>query len=287
MEFIVITGMSGAGKTRAAQVMEDMGFFVVDNLPAPLIPKFAELGMAGTGDYSRVVLVSDSRSGSDFSGLLRALDSLSEMECSYKILYMDASDDCIIKRYKESRRRHPLDEGGAELKQSIAQERYALTDLHRRADYVVDTTNLSATKAKEQIHRLFGRTGDVRDQMEVRVTSFGFKHGAAVDADLVFDVRFLPNPYYFPELRQRTGLESEVRDYVYTGGQAEEFLTHLYDLVGWLLPRYVEEGKLSLVIAVGCTGGKHRSVAMTHALAGYIENKGYKVTESHRDLGKH
>ncbi len=287
MDFVVITGMSGAGKSRAALTLEDMGFFVVDNLPAPLIPKFAELSMAGKGDYQRVALVSDVRSGADFTQLFEALDLLKKMDCSYDILFMDAADDCIIRRYKETRRRHPLDEGGDSLKHSIALERCALTDLRRCADYVVDTTNFNSAKTRETLWKLFQYSGDSREQMEVRVTSFGFKHGAPVDADLVFDVRFLPNPYYDTTLRQRTGLEPAVRDYVYRDGRAEEFLTKLKELVGWLLPQYVEEGKLSLVIAIGCTGGKHRSVAMTHALAEYIRGEGYLMTESHRDLGKH
>ncbi len=287
MEFVIITGMSGAGKSRAALVMEDMGFFVVDNLPAPLISKFAELSRGGAGEYDRVALVSDVRSGADFSQLFDALDTLDEMGVAYQILYMDATDECIIRRYKETRRRHPLDEGGDSLKGSIAQERCALIDLHRRADVVVDTTHFSAAKTRESLQNIFGRGRDVRDQMEVRVFSFGFKHGAPMEADLVFDVRFLPNPYYIPELRQHNGLEQGVREYVYQGGQAEEFLSRLENLLGWLLPCYVGEGKLSLVIAVGCTGGKHRSVAMANAVAEYIKKQGYSVTESHRDLGKY
>lgn len=287
MEFIIVTGMSGAGKSRAALTLEDMGFFVVDNLPAALIPKFAELSMAGTGEYDRVALVSDVRGGADFSGLLSALATLKEMGCPYQILYMDATDSCIVQRYKETRRRHPLDEGGDSLAQSISLERCALVDLRRMAHHVIDTTNASTSKVRGALKELFGRTKNLRDQMEVRVTSFGFKHGAPLDADLVFDVRFLPNPFYLPELRQHTGLEQGVRDYVYTGGQADEFLARLEHLLGWLLPRYVEEGKLSLVIAIGCTGGRHRSVAMTHAVADYVKGEGYNVTESHRDLGKH
>ena len=285
MEFIIISGLSGAGKSKAASFMEDMGFFCVDNLPAPLIPKFAELGMAGTGEYDRVVLVTDVRSGTNFSALFQSLEALKGMKCPYRILYMDASDDVIIKRYKETRRSHPLEEQCDSLEQAIALERKMLAPLRERAEFVVDTSDLSTAKLRGELLRLFGR-GSQEGAMTVSVTSFGFKHGLPREADLVFDVRFLPNPYYVQELRPRTGLDDGVRDYVFSGGAAGEFLEKLQDLVGFLLPKYVEEGKTALVVAVGCTGGHHRSVAIAHALAAYIRGRGYPVTESHRDLGR-
>ena len=285
MEFIIISGLSGAGKSRAASIMEDMGFFCVDNLPAPLIPKFAELGMAGTGEYDRVVLVTDVRSGTNFSALFQSLEALKGMKCPYRILYMDASDDVIIKRYKETRRSHPLAEECDSLEGAIALERRMLAPLRERAEFVVDTSDLSTAKLRGELLRLFGR-GSQEGAMTVSVTSFGFKHGLPREADLVFDVRFLPNPYYVQELRPRTGLDDGVRDYVFSGGAAGEFLEKLQDLVGFLLPKYVEEGKTALVVAVGCTGGHHRSVAIAHALAAYIRGRGYPVTESHRDLGR-
>ena len=285
MEFIVISGLSGAGKSKAASFMEDMGFFCVDNLPAPLIPKFAELGMAGTGEYDRVVLVTDVRSGTNFSALFQSLEALKGMKCPYRILYMDASDDVIIKRYKETRRSHPLAEECDSLEGAIALERRMLAPLRERAEFVVDTSDLSTAKLRGELLRLFGR-GSQEGAMTVSVTSFGFKHGLPREADLVFDVRFLPNPYYVQELRPRTGLDDGVRDYVFSGGAAGEFLEKLQDLVGFLLPKYVEEGKTALVVAVGCTGGHHRSVAIAHALAAYIRGRGYPVTESHRDLGR-
>ena len=265
--------------------MEDMGFFCVDNLPAPLIPKFAELGMAGTGEYDRVVLVTDVRSGTNFSALFQSLEALKGMKCPYRILYMDASDDVIIKRYKETRRSHPLAEECDSLEGAIALERRMLAPLRERAEFVVDTSDLSTAKLRGELLRLFGR-GSQEGAMTVSVTSFGFKHGLPREADLVFDVRFLPNPYYVQELRPRTGLDDGVRDYVFSGGAAGEFLEKLQDLVGFLLPKYVEEGKTALVVAVGCTGGHHRSVAIAHALAAYIRGRGYPVTESHRDLGR-
>ena len=285
MEFIIISGLSGAGKSKAASFMEDMGFFCVDNLPAPLIPKFAELGMAGTGEYDRVVLVTDVRSGTNFSALFQSLEALKGMKCPYRILYMDASDDVIIKRYKETRRSHPLAEECDSLEGAIALERRMLAPLRERAEFVVDTSDLSTAKLRGELLRLFGR-GSQEGAMTVSVTSFGFKHGLPREADLVFDVRFLPNPYYVQELRPRTGLDDGVRDYVFSGGAAGEFLEKLQDLVGFLLPKYVEEGKTALVVAVGCTGGHHRSVAIAHALAAYIRGRGYPVTEIHRDLGR-
>ena len=285
MEFIIISGLSGAGKSKAASFMEDMGFFCVDNLPAPLIPKFAELGMAGTGEYDRVVLVTDVRSGTNFSALFQSLEALKGMKCPYRILYMDASDDVIIKRYKETRRSHPLAEECDSLEGAIALERRMLAPLRERAEFVVDTSDLSTAKLRGELLRLFGR-GSQEGAMTVSVTSFGFKHGLPREADLVFDVRFLPNPYYVQELRPRTGLDDGVRDYVFSGGAAGEFLEKLQDLVGFLLPKYVEEGKTALVVAVGCPGGHHRSVAIAHALAAYIRGRGYPVTESHRDLGR-
>lgn len=285
MEFIIISGLSGAGKSKAASFMEDMGFFCVDNLPAPLIPKFAELGMAGTGEYDRVVLVTDVRSGTNFSALFQSLEALKGMKCPYRILYMDASDDVIIKRYKETRRSHPLAEECDSLEGAIALERRMLAPLRERAEFVVDTSDLSTAKLRGELLRLFGR-GSQEGAMTVSVASFGFKHGLPREADLVFDVRFLPNPYYVQELRPRTGLDDGVRDYVFSGGAAGEFLEKLQDLVGFLLPKYVEEGKTALVVAVGCTGGHHRSVAIAHALAAYIRGRGYPVTESHRDLGR-
>ena len=255
MEFVIISGMSGAGKSKAASFMEDMDYFCVDNLPAPLIPKFAELGMAGTGEYQRVALVTDVRAGTNFDGLFQALADLERMKCPCRILFMDASDAVIIKRYKETRRSHPLGEEADSLEGAIALERRMLAPLRGRADQIIDTSNLSTAKLKGVLRQMFGRAGTSEGRMDVRVSSFGFKHGLPMEADLVLDVRFLPNPYYITELRPLTGLDQGVRDYVFQGGQAQEFLDRLWGMVGWLLPRYEEEGKTALVISVGCTGG--------------------------------
>lgn len=286
MEFVIISGLSGAGKSKAASFMEDMDYFCVDNLPAPLIPKFAELGMAGAGEYDRVALVTDIRAGTNFDGLFQALEALESMKCSYRILFMDATDETIIKRYKETRRAHPLSEETDSLESAIVLERRMLAPLRDRADKIINTSNLSTAKLKGVLRQMFGRAGTNQGRMEVMVTSFGFKHGVPMESDLVFDVRFLPNPYYVMELRTLTGLDTGVRDYAFQGGQGEEFLKRLWDLVGWLLPRYEEEGKTSLVVAIGCTGGHHRSVAVAHALAERIRTEGWPVLESHRDLGR-
>ena len=283
MEFIIISGLSGAGKSKAASFMEDMGFFCVDNLPAPLIPKFAELGMAGTGEYDRVVLVTDVRSGTNFSALFQSLEALKGMKCPYRILYMDASDDVIIKRYKETRRSHPLAEECDSLEGAIALERRMLAPLRERAEFVVDTSDLSTAKLRGELLRLFGR-GSQEGAMTVSVTSFGFKHGLPREADLVFDVWFMPNPFYMEDLRPRTGLDQAVADYVFHFPQTQDYMRRLEDLLAFSLPLYAEEGKTSLTIAVGCTGGHHRSVAVTHALAGFIHGLGYQVLENHRDM---
>ena len=286
MEFVIISGLSGAGKSRAASFMEDMGYFCVDNLPVPLIAKFAELGMAGSEEYGRVVLVTDVRAGAMFEQLIPALDALETMKCPYRILFMDSSDSAIIKRYKESRRSHPLAEECDSLEEAIARERKMLQPLRERANHIIDTSELPTAKLKGELRRLFRRDSEAGETLQVNVLSFGFKHGLPLEADLVFDVRFLPNPFYVTELRHQTGLDQGVRDYVFQSGQTREFMAHLNGTLDFLLPCYVEEGKTALVIAIGCTGGHHRSVAIAHELAGYIAGKGYAVAENHRDLAR-
>lgn len=283
MKFIIISGLSGAGKSRAASFLEDMGFYVVDNMPAALIPKFAELCMAGQGQYDKVALVTDIRGGQTFGGLFAALDQLRDIGCDYKILFVEASLETIIKRYKETRRVHPLAQNGRSLAEAVGLERSTLEPVRRRAEYIVDTSALSVAKLRGEIFRLFGE-GDGRQAMSVSVISFGFKYGIPLEADLVFDVRFLPNPYYIAELRDRTGLEEGVREFVFGYQQTRDFVRHLENLISFLLPLYVEEGKTALVIGIGCTGGHHRSVAVTRALADFIRQKGYNAAENHRDM---
>ena len=283
MRFILISGLSGAGKSKAASFLEDMGYYVADNLPAPLIPKFAELCMAGQGQYQKVALVTDIRGGQTFDGLFDALDQLRDMGCAYQILFVEASLETIIKRYKETRRSHPLAKAGRSLAEAVALERTALEPVRKRAEYVLDTSALSTAKLRGEMLRLFGE-GDGKPAMSVSVISFGFKNGIPLEADLVFDVRCLPNPYYIAELRPQTGLDAGVRDFVFGYQQTRDLMVHLEGLLSFLLPLYVEEGKTALVIAVGCTGGHHRSVAVTRALAEFIRQMGYNASESHRDM---
>ena len=283
MKFILISGLSGAGKSKAASFLEDMGYYVVDNMPAALIPKFAELCMASPGRYDKVVLVTDIRGGQTFDGLFDALDKLHDMGCYYKILFVEASVEAIIKRYKETRRNHPLSKTGRSLEEAVQLERSALEPVRQRAEYIVDTSALPTAKLRGEMLRLFG-SGDTASAMSVSVISFGFKYGIPIEADLVFDVRFLPNPYYIAELRHQTGLDQGVWDFIFGYQQTRDFMKHLEGLIGFLLPLYVEEGKTALVIGVGCTGGHHRSVAITRALAEFIRQKGYSAAENHRDM---
>ena len=280
---MIVSGLSGAGKSKAVSFLEDIGFYCVDNLPASLIPKFAELCMAGGGKYDKVAVVTDIRGGQTFDGLFDALGELRAMQCDYKILFVEASTETIIKRYKETRRSHPLAGGGASLEEVVALERSALEPVRKLAEYIIDTSALSTAKLRGEIIRLFS-TESASTTMSVSVISFGFKYGIPIEADLVFDVRFLPNPYYMTELRDQTGLDESVRNFVFGYQQSLDFLSKIEDLIGYLLPHYVEEGKTALVIAIGCTGGQHRSVAITRALADFIRQKGYNATENHRDM---
>lgn len=282
MEFVVVSGMSGAGKSKAASFLEDMGFYVVDNLPAPLIPELAQHCQA-SGQYERVALVTDIRGGQNFESLFEALDTMTAMELEYQILYVEAATSTIIKRYKETRRSHPLSSSTRSLEEAVVMEKSLLRPVRERAKYIVDTTTLSTAKLQGEIFRLFG-AGEQKRGMNVSVISFGFKHGLPLEADLVFDVRFLPNPFYIDTLREQTGLDEPVRSYLFGYQQTRDFMTYLERLLDFLLPQYVEEGKTALVIAIGCTGGHHRSVAITRAVAEFIRQKGYAASENHRDM---
>ena len=287
MEFIIISGLSGAGKSSAASFLEDLGFYCVDNLPVALITSFAGICMAGagTGKYSRVALVTDIRGGETFDELFQALDELTAMNLDYQLLFVEASDEVIIKRYKETRHNHPLCRQGYSLPEAVQFERTALEPVRRRASHILNSTGLNLSKFRGELLRLFGM-GAPSEAITVSVTSFGFKYGIPIDADLVFDVRFLPNPCYIPELKECTGLEEDVRTFLFGYRQTHEFLRHLEELLAFLLPQYAEEGKASLVIAIGCTGGHHRSVAMAHAVTDFIRQKGYSVEEQHRDISR-
>ncbi len=263
MEFLIVSGLSGAGKSTVISILEDSGFFCVDNLPPVLIPKFAEVCMAGTGAYERVAMVCDIRGGENFDGLFDALDALVAMKFPYKILFVEADDATILQRYKETRRLHPLLAEAGSLIQAVERERAVMAPVRARADYTISTSSQPVKKLRGQILDMFGPGGATGTEMSVTVTSFGFKYGLPLEADLVFDVRFLPNPFYVQELRNQTGLDAGVRDFVFACRETGEFMERLQSLLAFLLPHFVEEGKSALVIAVGCTGGRHRSVAIT------------------------
>lgn len=283
MEFLIVSGLSGAGKSTVMSILEDSGYFCVDNLPPVLIPKFAEMCLGG-GTYERVAMVCDIRGGMTFDTLFESLHSLREMQFDYKIVFVEADDQTIIKRYKETRRSHPLMVGDVTLPEAVEREREAMEPVRSHADFIITTTDLPTKKLRDQVLDLFLPSHKKRGELSISVTSFGFKYGIPLEADLVFDVRFLPNPFYVQELRPQTGLDAPVRDYVFSYSQTVEFMEHLKSMIAFLLPNFAEEGKSALVIAVGCTGGHHRSVAVTHALAEYIRELGYSAGENHRDM---
>ncbi len=283
MQLLIVSGMSGAGKSRAATVLEDLGFYCIDNLPAPLIPKIAEIGMAATEQYDHVALISDVRQGKDFASLFTALTDVRNMGIDCRILFLDTDTPVLINRFKETRRKHPLMREGISMQQAIEKERQLLQSVRDKADFVVNTTRLSPTTLRDRLVALFARESE-RQSMSILVQSFGFKNGAPPDADLVLDVRFLPNPYYIPALREHNGTERAVHDYVFQNGIADVLMTHLKSLADFLVPQYTAEGKAQLTIAIGCTGGRHRSVAIAEALGDYLRNCQYQLSAvSHRD----
>lgn len=285
MQFLIVSGLSGAGKSKALSTLEDLGFYCVDNMPEDLIPQFAQLCLATKSKFENVALVTDVRSGLTFDGLFLALDSLDKMQCEYSIVFIEASTEVLIKRYKETRRKHPLTKDGTDLIDAVERERKLLEPIRNRANFIIDTSNLSTAKLRGEMINLFA--GGQKDHaMSVNVVSFGFKYGIPMDADLVFDVRMLPNPYYIAELKHHTGLEKPVRDFIFSYQQSLDYMAKLEDLMAFSLPLYVEEGKTSLVIAVGCTGGHHRSVAVAKELGEYIARLGFATTIGHRDISR-
>lgn len=285
MRFVIVTGMSGGGKRTALKMLEDMGFFCVDNLPIPLLEKFVELIAMPNKEISKVALGLDVRTDQSFSDAENSLEKLKQIGYKYEILFMEASDNVLIKRYKESRRMHPLAsyEGGR-VEDGIHKERAVLADMRKRADYVIDTSNLLTRELKVELDRIFLKNEEY-NSLIVNVMSFGFKNGIPSDADLVFDVRFLPNPFYIDELKHSTGNDKPVQDYVMSFPEAETFLNKLTDMLLFLIPNYVKEGKYQLVVGIGCTGGKHRSVTLANELYKRLKNKGnYGLTIQHRDV---
>lgn len=285
MEFLIITGLSGAGKSRAADVLEDLDYYCVDNMPVALMPRFAELCMATKGRYEKVALVTDVREKDGFDTLLSTLDELKAMDLGCHILYMDADVRTLVRRYKESRRPHPLAVPGSTVEESIKREMRLLAPVRERAEYIVSTSNQPLSALQQRLFALFADK-DRKRELDITVMSFGYKYGLPMEADLVFDARFLPNPFYVDELRPQSGMDPAVSAYVLSFQQTEEFLGQLEKMLDFLLPLYVEEGKLGLTIAVGCTGGRHRSVAIAAALNKRLQGKGLKSVNLNRDIDK-
>lgn len=285
MRFVIVTGMSGGGKRTALKMLEDTGFYCVDNLPVPLIEKFVELIGAQNREITKVSLGLDVRADQPFEDAQKALEQCRGNGYVFEILFMDCSDSVLMNRYKESRRMHPLAPEGR-VEDGIARERRILEDIKKKSNYVIDTSNLLTRELKEELDRIFIRNEEYNSLM-VNIVSFGFKNGVPADADLVFDVRFLPNPFYIDELKHLTGEDAKVREYVMGATEAAVFLDKLTDMVKFLIPGYIKEGKYQLIIGIGCTGGKHRSVTLANELYRQMKDKGnYGLKISHRDIAR-
>lgn len=283
MRFVVVTGMSGGGKSTALKMLEDAGFYCVDNLPVSLIDKFMELIATPDSEISKVALGLDVRADQSFEDATKILEQMKKCGYDFEILFMEASEEVLIKRYKETRRLHPLSTEGM-VEDGVRRERKVLENIRKMADYIVDTSNLLTRELKEALERIFLKNEEYNSLM-VSIMSFGFKHGIPVDADLVFDVRFLPNPYYIEGLKYKTGNDREVQEYVMSFQESGEFLKKLIDMIQFLLPNYIKEGKHRLVIGIGCTGGKHRSVTLANELYQQLREKGnYGFKLYHRDI---
>ncbi len=285
MRFVIVTGMSGGGKRTAMKMLEDIGFYCVDNLPIPLIDKFVELIATPNSEIQKVALGLDVRADQDFDDATIALDAIKASGYSYEIVFMDASDATLLKRYKETRRVHPLATPPANrIEEGIRKEREILKTIKSKADYIFDTSNLLTRNLKEELDKIFV-TGESYNSLMINIVSFGFKNGIPADADLVFDVRFLPNPFYIEELKHLTGNDAPVHDYVMSFKEAVTFLDKLEDMLSFLIPGYVNEGKYQLVVAIGCTGGQHRSVTLAREIYTRLKGKGdYGLSITHRDI---
>lgn len=285
MEFLIITGLSGAGKSRAANIMEDLDYYCVDNMPVALMLRFAELCIATGGRYEKVALVTDVREKDGFGELLGTLEQLKAMSCNYRILYMDADVRTLIRRYKESRRPHPLAAPGVSVEEAVRREVELLAPVRARADFIVNSSSMTLGMLQNRLFSLFSDKGAKRE-LDVTVLSFGYKHGLPMDADLVFDVRFLPNPFYVEALRPLCGLDLPVAEFVFSYQQTRSFMDKIQDMLDFLIPLYIEEGKLALTVAIGCTGGHHRSVAIASALSEHLRADGLSSVNINRDIDK-
>lgn len=285
MDCLIISGMSGAGKSLTVDVLEDIGYYCVDNMPVALIPRFVELFMDSSAKYKRVAFVVDARNEGDFHRLFSTLDWLRAAGVESKVLFLDCSDEKLINRYKETRRRHPLDTMGKGIVEALCEERRLLEEVKARADYLIDTTAVTSSGLRSHLINLFCE-GEQSKMMVISVNTFGFKYGIPHESDMVFDVRFIDNPYYVPELRDKTGLDGDVYDYVFKTEEAQVFCDRVFELLEYLIPLYIREGKTSLVVSVGCTGGRHRSVAVGKRLYDDLAEKGHNVVIRHRDMQK-
>lgn len=284
-DIVIITGMSGSGRTQAMHVFEDMGYYCIDNLPPSLILQLAEIVGINSGIGRHLCVTSDLRSQGLFDELLDTIESLREHEMTCKVVFLEASDEVLIRRYSENRRRHPLSKRGDTTADAIQRERMALASIRDRADMVIDTSRMRTVTLRKRLQTAFSELTD-QQLMDVHVFSLGFKHGMPVEADLMIDVRFLPNPFYDPEMRELTGLDAKVSEFVIDHPKTGEFLEAWYRLLDAVMPGYIAEGKPQLSIAIGCTGGQHRSVAIAEATGRYLERQHYHVSISHRDLAK-
>lgn len=284
MRFVIVSGMSGAGKSIALKMLEDAGYFCVDNLPLPLLREFTRIAADKTIDVEKVAVSVDARNGDNLHRLSGELSHLDAEHFPYEILFLDADNITLIKRYKETRRSHPLAKDGR-VETGIVKERKMVAFIKEHADYIIDTTKLLTRELKAELDKIFVQNARYSN-FNITLLSFGFKYGIPTDADLVFDVRFLPNPYYLPELRSLTGNDNEIQDYVMSAPEAGEFLTKLTDMLSFLIPNYIKEGKHQLVVAVGCTGGKHRSMTIANKLYDRLSELPYSLRLEHRDTGK-
>ena len=285
MELLIVTGLSGAGKSQVGNALEDMGFYCVDNVPPAVIPAFVDVSQHSKESLEKIAIVTDVRGGQLFEGIIDVLDDFDARDIKYKILFLDASDEVIIRRYRENRRKHPLNkEAKISIGDAVKKERKTLEKIRNRADFVIDTSHTSLAQLKQKVYSLF--CDDISDNLRIQCKSFGFKYGTDGEDDLIFDVRCLPNPFYDENLKEKTGLDEEVRDYVLSTEESREFLRKILDFLEFSIPLYIKEGKSQLTVAFGCTGGKHRSVTFAELVGNALKEKEYNCSVVHRDILK-